>query len=149
MSNKSSGWWTSLWCGASIVVCLAGCSAWADESSNPGAFLSIQPKVDFGTGYNFQEKIVTARTSFSVVSWGDLVEAPRFGLEFSEKWQGGRPTLDVGINLKTLAERLGATWHLDRALMLSGYVAADLNSGKPLLESLNVGVALSILSVRL
>jgi len=149
MNNKRSGWWTSLLPGASIVVCLAGCSAWADGSSNPGAFFTIRPNVDMGVGYNLSEKVITARTSFSVVRWGDLVEIPRLGLEFSEKWEGGRPTVDVGVNLKTLVEKLGATWQLDKSLLFSGYVTADLNSGKGLFDSLKYGIALSVIAVGL
>ena len=127
-----------LWCGG----------LWwspAIYASDGEAFLSLAAKLDGGLGWSFGDQVVTARASFSVAEWGQLISFPRLGYEASVL--GQRPTIDLGIDLKTLCEKLGAKWQLDKSLLLSGYVAADLASGKPLLESLKYGIALSVVSI--
>ena len=150
MSNKSSGWWTSLLPGASIVVCLAGCSAWADGSSSPGEFLQWFPKLHAGVGINLTDHQLTAVMGGTVARWADLLEAPGLGWQFSQV--DNRPFADIGVDLKALFERLGAKWELDRSMSLRGYCAVDLRD-KPTFTTfdkrLTFGISLVFATVRL
>ena len=123
------------WCGSM--------SAWAEE-----AFASLFLKADVTLGYSVTDQVVTGGVSVAAVEWGKLISFPRLALDASTRWEGLRPALDLGIDLRALAERLGGEWRLDKSLVLSASLGADLNSGKPLGESLKFMLKLSVMTLK-